>query len=184
MAWAARIIEDTRQKPCKHRTKHLWWARSGVEVVRRKLDFGDYMAEGSNVSVDTKRSIDEVAANIGGRQHARFRRECVRASQAGCRLVVLVENREGIHGAADLIEKHWTNGHCRKCARFRRMECDPHAATRCAEHGTNPPIQGERLGRAMATMHIRYGVVFEFCRPSESAQRVCELLGVRWGENA
>ena len=145
--------------------------------MRRKLDFGDYMADGSNVSVDTKRDIDEIAQNIGGRNHKRFKNECVRATDAGYRLVVLVENFENVHEIADLPA--WVNGHCRAC----RM-CNPLAKGKCPRHGTNKPIQGARLMRAMSTMTERYGVRFEFCKPKESAQRICELLGVEYERDA
>lgn len=54
------------------------------------LPFGDYMLEGSNISIDTKQDVQEVAGNIG-RDHARFVRECDRARAEGYRLVILVE---------------------------------------------------------------------------------------------
>ncbi|MBO7702008.1 MAG: ERCC4 domain-containing protein [Eggerthellaceae bacterium] len=171
------IIVDTRQHRGKHAVKDAWWASHGVSTVRQTLDFGDYMAEGSNVSVDTKRNIDEIAQNIGGRNHKRFKNECVRARDASCRLVILVETYEGVHQVADLVS--WTNGHCRMC----RM-CNPHAKGKCDKHGTNKPIQGARLMTAMNTMAFRYGVRFEFCRPKEAAQRICELLGVEYEQDA
>lgn len=169
------IYADTRQQKGKHVVKEKWWASHGVSTVRRKLDFGDYMADGSNVSVDTKRTIDEVAQNIGGRKHDRFKRECQRAQDAGYKLVVLVENYEKVTEVGDL--HGWVNGHCRMC----RM-CNPYAKGKCAKHGTNKPIQGPRLMKSMQTMEERYGVRFEFCKPRESAQRICELLGVEYDE--
>ena len=88
----AKIYEDTRQQVHdgdKHAAKHEWWAAHGVEVERRKLDFGDYMAEGSNRSIDTKRDIYEMMANIGS-GYRRIDHECARAREAGYRLVFLV----------------------------------------------------------------------------------------------
>ena len=79
------LYEDTRQVLGKHDRKNEWWRSHGVEVVRRKLDFGDYMVDGSNVSVDTKRNISEVAMDCG-RDHDRFAREMDRAREAGYRL--------------------------------------------------------------------------------------------------
>lgn len=174
------IVEDTRQQVHggvdKHAAKHRWWAAHGVEVVRRKLDFGDYMTPGSNYSIDTKRNMAEIAQNINGKNHQRFREECKRAQEAGCRLVVLVENTDGYHCLANV--NAWTNTHCRHCIHYKRHACDPRRAGRCARHGTPKPIQGDRLAKAMATMQERYGVRFEFCAPKESARIVCELLGV------
>lgn len=173
------IFSDTRQHAGKHEIKEQWWADHGVAVHRAKLDFGDYMAEGSNVSVDTKRNVDEIAQNIGGKSHGRFRRECERAAAAGYRLVVLVENGEGIADVGDLLG--WTNGHCRACSFAHARKCRPHDPRgKCAKHGTMKPIQGDRLARAMSTMAARYGVCFRFCAPEESARTVCELLGVEY----
>lgn len=173
------IKTDTRQQRGKHDIKNEWWASHGVSTSRCKLDFGDYMVDGSNISVDTKRSVDEIAQNINGKQHARFKRECQRAAAAGYRLVILVENREGV---ADLDSlKEWTNGHCAACGHYRMGKCDPRdTSEKCAKHGTRKPIQGGRLAKAMSTMSGRYGVRFEFCRPQDAARIICELLGVRY----
>lgn len=179
------IYEDSLQKDGKHGRKHAWWEAHGVEVVRTRFDgahgvpwsFGDYCADGSNVVVDTKADVDEIAQNVNGRSHDRFKRECMRAQDAGCRLVVLVEN---VHGYTEIAHVNaWTNGHCAKCCERHAMRCDPRDPNgKCARHGTRKPIQGPRLAKAMSTMGARYGVRFMFCRPTESARIVCELLGV------
>ena len=58
---ATTIYEDSRQQAGKHEAKHAWFAAHGIELVRKKLDTGDYATDGSNVLVDTKRNIAEVA---------------------------------------------------------------------------------------------------------------------------
>ena len=175
----ASIKIDTRQQAGKHAIKDEWWASHGVSTVRCKLDFGDYMVDGSNVSVDTKRNIAEIAQNINGRNHDRFKRECIRARDAGCRLVVLVENRDGVHELSDVAK--WTNDHCKACGVRRQGRCNPfNGRENCAKHGTRKPIQGPRLAKAMSTMSERYGVKFMFCDPRETARIICELLGVAY----
>lgn len=168
-----RIVEDTRQQKGKHERKHRWWDAHGIEVVRRKLDFGDYVldVERPTVSVDTKASVAEVAANISG-QHDRFKRECIRARDAGCLLVVLVENADGFVEAADVAA--WTNSVCLRCGR-----CDPHALGKCVNprhKSTRKPVQGPRLAKAMETMSKRYGVEFAFCHPAEAARVITEIV--------
>ena len=181
----ALIYEDSLQQPGKHDIKNAWWSAHGVEVVRTRFDgahavpvsFGDYYREGSNVVVDTKRDIDEIAKNINGKNHDRFKRECVRAREAGYRLIVLIENRDGIKQLPDLYS--WTNTHCVKCSMRRKTGCRPQdISQKCPRHGTRKPIQGTRLAKAMQTMGERYGVRFDFCHPQETAQRICELLGI------
>ena len=175
------IVEDSRQQAHKHDAKHAWWAAHGVEVVTKKLDFGDYMADGSNVSVDTKRSIAELAQNVG-RDHARFAREMDRARDAGCRLVVLVDAPPRYRTVDDLAL--WTSDHCMACGVRRGGHCDPHAKGRCGRHSTVKPIQGARLASTVARMAADHGAAVELCGRDEAAKRICELLGVDYEQEA
>ena len=173
---------DTRQHAGKHDAKMRWWEAHGVDTEVRKLDFGDYMTDGSNISIDTKRGVAELAQNVR-RDHARFRREIERANEAGCRLVVLVENTDGITRVADV--RSWRNPHCRSCKVRRHAGCDPMASTGgCARHRTVKPIQGPQLAKTLGTMEERYGVEFAFCRPQDAARIICERLGVLYEQDA
>lgn len=185
----AELYEDSLQQQGKHETKNEWWAAHGVKVVRVRFDgkhapvpvsFGDYYRVGSNIVVDTKRNVDEIAKNINGKEHERFRDECKRAQADGYKLVVLVENSEGITDLTAL--EKWINPHCGKfCGYFRKRLCIPFdLRERCKRHHTLKPIQGDRLAKAMSTMSDRYGVQFEFCTPENAAQRVCMLLGIEY----
>lgn len=146
------IQEDSRQQAGKHDIKHLSFKNAGVEVVRCKLPWGDYALPPS-ISVDTKASMDEIAANICGKEHTRFINECKGAKAAGCQLIILVENEVNI---SSISEVHlWKNP---------RSVYSP----KC--------VQGPRLQRAMETISERYGVRFEFCTPEEAGSRIVELL--------
>lgn len=149
------IIEDTRQKSGMHELKHQHFEEMGVELVRNMLPFGDYALPPS-ISVDTKADMAEIASNIGS-DHKRFKRECIAARDAGCQLIILVENTDGIACVNDVHK--WVNPD---------LIYRPRAIT------------GDRLQKAMLTMNERYGVRFEFCRPEESAKRIMELLGVSY----
>ena len=146
------IIEDSRQQADKHNVKHESFTALGVNLVRCKLPFGDY-TNVPRVSIDTKNSMDEIAANICGKEHQRFINECKAAKEAGCKLIILVENTVNI---TDISEVHsWVNPrviYSRKC------------------------VQGPRLQKAMETISERYGVTFLFCRPEESAQIIKDIL--------
>lgn len=149
------IIEDTRQKSGMHELKHSCFEEMGVQIVRNMLPFGDYAVPPS-ISVDTKANMDEIANNIGT-DHQRFKRECIAARDAGCQLIILVENEEDIKTVNDVHK--WINPD---------VIYRPRAIT------------GERLEKAMKTMSERYGVRFEFCRPEEAAGKIIELLGVSY----
>ena len=147
------IIEDSRQKKGMHELKHSHFEQMGVRIVRNMLPFGDY-SRAPEISVDTKANMEEIASNIGT-DHQRFKRECIAAKEAGCQLIILVENTQGITSVDEVHE--WINPE----VIFR-----PRAIT------------GDRLEKAMKTMSERYGVRFEFCDPEEAAEKIIELLGV------
>lgn len=147
------IIEDTRNKEGKHEKKHAFWKDAGVYYIRSKLAVGDY-SKPPKIAVDTKEDMSEIAANIGGAAHARFREECKLAQRIGTQLIILVENDEGVKTIDDV--PNWKNP---------RRFMSPKAIT------------GKRLFKAMNTMSERYGVRFEFCTPEESGERIIKLLG-------
>lgn len=177
------LYEDTRQQvhgTDKHAQKHEWWQAHGVELVRRKLDFGDYATDESNIVVDTKRNMSEICANLCGktREHNRVRNEMERASESGYRLVFLIECT-GYASIGDVAG--WTHDHCKKCVHYKRKECKPRdLKSKCLKHSTRKPAQGDRLAKTMQTMSRKYGCRFEFVRPRDSARRICELLGVAY----
>lgn len=146
------IQEDTRQQAGKHDIKHAYFADHGVDLVRCKLPFGDY-APIPPVSIDTKNSMNEIAGNICGKEHRRFINECRAAKEAGCKLIILVENTVDI---SDISQVHtWINP--------RVIYSD-----KC--------VQGPRLQKAMETISERYGVRFMFCQPEEAGKKIKELL--------
>ena len=148
------IIEDSRQQKGKHETKHKDFAEMGVNLLTNILPYGDY-AYPPMISVDTKRIMEEIAQNIGGTvsEHNRFKNECIKARDCGGKLIILVENTNGITCVDDVHK--WINP---------ELIYRPRAIT------------GERLEKAMKTMSERYGVQFEFCTPEQSAKRIMELL--------
>jgi len=148
------IVEDTRQQAQKHEIKHRAFQAHGDTLTRCALPCGDY-ALFPAVAVDTKASMQEIAQNIGGtkEEHARFRRECIKARDNGCHLYVLVENDEGIRTLEDVAE--WTNP---------RLIDSPRAIT------------GKQLAKSMQTMHKKYGVTFVFCDPAQAAGMIYLLL--------
>ncbi len=152
------LVEDTRQQTSQHVEKNAYWKSVGQHVVRSKLIAGDYMFVGGTVSVDTKRSILELASNID-QQHDRFRRELVNARECGIELHFLVENADGVRDLPTLAR--WQNPR-----RFVN-----------AKRGLRPPIDGRRMAKACATMEERYGCFFHFCTPEEAGARVLEILG-------
>lgn len=172
------IIEDSRQQAGRHANVERWMRAHGVDFAprARALPFGDYMREGSNVSVDTKQSMDELATNLG-REHRRFAAECAKARDAGCRLVILVEAGEA-YGEAAAVAR-WVGYRCRRC----RL-CNPLAReTRCLRSKTGrKPMTGPRMLSIMRSMEDEYGVRFVFCSKQDTGRAICDLLGVTYDD--
>lgn len=148
------IVIDTRQQAGKHKHKEEVWTQLGVQTVRSKLIAGDYARlDNQTVSVDTKKDFVELAGNICGGQHERFRAECELARKCGIRLVILVEE-EPPHGDVAM----WQSPKTRSGKPFTH-------------------VKGTVLKKAMATMTERYGVEFESVTKEKAPFRILEILG-------
>lgn len=145
------IVEDTRNKTGKHETKHKYWDAAGVTWLRSALPFADYWPT-PKMAIDTKQDIQEIAANMCGaaKEKKRFREECKKARDAGCKLIFLIEDKR--YGCIDdLYDKQiWLH--------------------------TGQIIPGDQLAIAMFTMQERYGCEFRFCDPEESGEIIREIL--------
>lgn len=161
------LFEDTRQKPSQHILKNEYFAANGFTVERTKLYVGDYMFPGGVTTVDTKADIYELASNLK-QQHERFRRECVRAKEAGYQLIVLVENVDNVSTLYDLAD--WIE----PMAHFMERKHKSRGKVKVRFTGTS-------LYKACKTMSVKYGVQFAFCPPARAGERVIELL--KGGEN-
>lgn len=145
------LIEDTRQQHGKHDLKAKYFAENDIAVIRTKLYVGDYARlDNQLLTVDSKKDVSEIAANICGPQHERFRNECLRAQEYGIKLVVLIEEE-----VPDLAE--WKSP--------RKKNGQPYTH-----------VSGATLKKAMQTMTEKYGVEFRFCQKAEAGQRIVEIL--------
>lgn len=148
-----RIVVDTREKPHAISAILSYFEKHQIDVIRRKLDTGDYMTDPpGNVSVDRKQNLLEVVKNVC-QQHKRFSAECVRAKEAGIRLVILVEHGGKIRGVDSV--KDWNNP---------RLSTSPYA------------VSGARLHHIMLTYQHKYGVQWEFCDKRSTGKRIAEIL--------
>lgn len=141
-----KVIVDSREKKNAHIL--AYFDRNGIEYEIRKLDVGDYMIEGEMVSVDTKRSVDELATNmLNPKDHARFWREVRRSKDSGMHLVVLIETNK-YKSIPDLVE--WKSKYSQ--------------------------YTGRGLIDAVYRCHISYGVDFLFAPKLSTARRIIEIL--------
>ena len=140
------LLEDTRNKPGEHGNISDYCERNGIVLRRSKLYVGDYqIANNGGIVVDSKKSVLEVAGNVF-QEHRRFRDECIRAQEAGIRLIILVEER-------------LPEGRLDRWVPPMAVRYDP---------GT--------LRKAMYTMQDKYGMTFRFCAPEDTGRMLIEYL--------
>ena len=149
----AMLTCDSREKKNEHILRYF--DRHGIDYEIRKLDVGDYMFDGGAISIDTKRSVDELASNMLNRNdHARFLREAKRAADSGVKLIVLLETSK-YKSIPDLRE--WRSKYS--------------------------GISGRSLMDAIYKTHISYGVEFLFCPKISTGRRIIELLSCTDGKS-
>lgn len=191
------LISDKAQQKGKHVIKEKYWADNGIEVLYHPLPVGDYILANEkvldvidrkakrgidtkkmdflgtyNVVVDTKKDIQELIGDICGKQHARFKDECLLAQNNGIKLYILVENRDKVSEVRDLFK--WQNPRMHRYNKINYM----HRMGRWLDIPTPkaPPTSGETLAKACLTMNLKYGVEFLFTTPEQSGAKVIELL--------
>lgn len=148
-----KIYVDTREKPHAIKKILAHFEKNGVEIVRQKLDVGDYMLDpDAKISVDRKMNLQEVVGNLC-QQHARFSRECKRAQENGVKLVILIEHGGKIKDLESV--EYWRNP---------RLDYSPYA------------VSGPRLARMMRTYQRKYGVEWRFCQKWHTGKRIIEIL--------
>ena len=192
---------DKAQKVGKHDQKHNQLIELGHELISLPLPVGDYIVvtdevrevvnrRGSKLkkmdllgvtkrSVDTKYGMQEIYGDIIGKQHERFRDECILAQQNGIDFYVLIESAPGVACLEDV--KRWQNWK-QLYAYCKRNGIEPGKGMMeridefVAHGGQKPPVGGEQLYKTMATFGERYSVKWRFCKPERTGEAVAWLL--------
>ena len=188
------IVEDKGQQAKKHEIKHRWFSENNINLLNMPLPVGDYILLTDTVEdvikrkekrgipvkkmdflgsykicVDTKKDIQEIISDICGKQHERFRDECILAKNNGICLYILIENKDGIKCIDDLLL--WDNPR----AKMQKWVTTPSGQRRKVLKYPKA-TSGETLSKAMLTMEEKYDVKFLFCKPEEAGERILELL--------
>lgn len=148
------ILVDSREKWTQSGSTdtHLssYFERHGITWTIVKLDVGDYQIEGdSSISVDRKKSLDEMATNLLNKSDScRFWREVRRAYSQGTKLIVLCECGGQYHTVNDL--KAWKSRYS--------------------------GVSGRRLIDEIVRCERAYGVTFRLCDKRSTARLIVEIL--------
>lgn len=93
---------DTREKQRAIRKIIKTFDDNGVKHFSSKLLVGDYMSlDNPRLIIDRKQNLQELCGNVC-QQHERFKRELLKAIDAGIQLVILVEHGPDIKSLEDV----------------------------------------------------------------------------------
>lgn len=167
------IQMDTREQAGKKKHILSYFEQNNIKVIRSKMYVGDWTRlDNQTVCIDTKTlGLQEVYQNLV-QSHKRFRDECIRAKEAGIRLIILVE-QSGIHSLGDVAK--WRNKRYEDW--FYIHNAQEHGKMLGAKISKKPPVSSERLMNMMKAMTMNYGVEWQFCNKSQTGKRIVEILG-------
>lgn len=144
---------DTREHKWELARIQRQLTAEGCKTIVSKLYVGDYQSlDNPRLVIDRKKDLQEICGNVC-QQHERFRKELIRAQDAGIVLIILIEHGPDIRSLEDVY--FWDNP---------RKEQSPKATS------------GKSLFRSLVTIRDKYHVRFEFCTKKETGTKIMELL--------
>ena len=162
------IMIDTREK--QHAIKRILseFEKHSIQSISSKLYVGDYMSlDNPRLIIDRKQNLQELCGNVC-QQHERFKRELLKAMDAGIQLVILVEHGADIKSLEDVY--FWKNPRKHE-VRWRIVNGKKEKYVVSAK-----AVDGNQLYKSLCTIRDRYHVRFEFCEKKDTGTRIAEIL--------
>ena len=162
------IQVDTREHESEWKRISKQLEENGVQYIRSKLYVGDYMSlDNAKIVIDRKKDLQEICGNVT-QQHERFRKELIKAMQAGIQLIILIEHGKGVMSLEDVF--FWKNPRKHDIRwRWKDGKREKYVTSEKA-------VDGEQLYKSLCTIRDRYNVRFEFCEKHETGKRIVEIL--------
>ena len=162
------IQVDTREHESEWKRIGKQFDDIGVQYIRSKLYVGDYMSlDNARLVIDRKKDLQEICGNVC-QQHERFKKELLKAIDAGILLVILIEHGKGITSLEDVF--FWRNPRKHEIRwRWKDGKREKYVISGKA-------VDGEQLYKSLCTIRDRYHVRFEFCEKHETGKRIMEIL--------
>ena len=151
------LIVDTREKPKAIKSLLTYIKRQSIPYEVKKLDFGDYLnTDRPDIVIDRKQNISELAKNVGTKDRERFKREILRAHEAGAHLIILVEQNKyqdrgewvQVQDISDLLR--WSSPHTQ--------------------------VTGERIYRILVSWCAKYPISVRFCDKKDTGKEIIKIL--------
>ena len=167
------IQVDTREhKEEWKRVQKQFDAIEGVSYFRSKLYVGDYKSlDNPRLVIDRKKDLQEICGNVR-QQHERFKKELLKAMDAGIQIVILIEHGSDIQCLEDVI---FFNQPEMTRWRWKTVEVDS-KKKKVREKYQQKAINGNTLYRSLCTIRDRYNVRFEFCEKKNTGKEIIRIL--------
>lgn len=165
------IMIDTREK--QHAIKRILseFEKHGIQSISSKLYVGDYMSlDNPRLIIDRKQNLQELCENVC-QQHERFKRELLKAMDAGIQLIILIEHGKDIKSIEDVY--FWKNPRKHE-VRWRTVNGKKERYV-----ASSKAVDGNQLYKSLCTIRDRYNVRFEFCEKNDTGKKIIELLSER-----
>lgn len=160
---------DSREKARAIRKIIKAFDDAGVKHFSSKLLVGDYMSlDNPRLIIDRKQNLQELCGNVC-QQHERFKRELLKAMDAGIQLVILVEHGPEIKCIEDVY--FWQNPRKHEI-RWRVVDGKREKYVVSAK-----AVDGNQLYKSLCTIRDRYHVRFEFCEKKYTGKEIIRILG-------
>lgn len=164
------IQVDSREHASEWSRIEKQFIKLGVQYFRSKLYCGDYVSlDNSRLVIDRKKDLQELCGNVC-QQHERFKKELIRAIDAGIHIVFLVEHGKDIKTLEDVY--FWENPRKHE-VRWRYNK----ATGQKEKYFVSPKaVDGKQLYKSLCTIRDRYSADFEFCSKDQTGKRIMEIL--------
>ena len=159
---------DTREHKSEwHRIKKQFEYME-IKYFRSKLYCGDYQSlDNAKLCIDRKKDLQELCGNVC-QQHDRFKKELLRAIEAGIQMIILCEHGEDVKCLEDVY--FWQN------PRKHEVRWKTVNGKRIKTVISEKAVDGCQLYKSLCTIRERYNVRFEFCTKDQTGKRIVELL--------
>lgn len=162
---------DSREKARAIRKIVKTFDDNGVKHFSSKLLVGDYMSlDNPRLIIDRKQNLQELCGNVC-QQHERFKRELLKAMDAGIQLIILIKHGKDIKSIEDVY--FWKNPRKHE-VRWRTVNGKKERYV-----ASSKAVDGNQLYKSLCTIRDRYNVRFEFCEKNDTGKKIIELLSER-----
>lgn len=159
---------DSREKARAIKNIIKTFDAEGIRHFSSKLLVGDYMSlDNPRIIIDRKQNLQELCGNVC-QQHERFRRELIRAMQAGIQLIILVEHGPDIKSLEDVF--FWKN------PRKHEVRWKWENGKRVKYVVSAKAVDGNQLYKSLLTIQDRYNVQFAFCEKKDTGREIIRIL--------